>query len=105
MTLEQIVQQIEILSLKRDLFQNHQNNLTNKTFSSADLKTETLLSRDFSNENRAEINDVRKPEKIQQIIEDESPVPGARLGRDEDGNPAWYIEDPSNNGEYIKINV
>jgi amino acid adenylation domain-containing protein len=33
------------------------------------------------------------------------PVPGARLGRDEDGNPAWFIEDPNTIGEYIKVNV
>jgi acyl carrier protein len=31
------------------------------------------------------------------------PVPGARLGRDENGNPAWYIPDPSHNGNFIKL--
>jgi glutamate-1-semialdehyde aminotransferase len=31
------------------------------------------------------------------------PVPGARLGRDDDGNPAWYVEDASRPGEYTQV--
>lgn len=104
-SLEQIVQQIELLSQKIDLLQNQQNNWTNETFSSTGLKTESLVSIETKNENRIEKNEVVKQEKKQIIIADKSPVPGARLGRDEDGNPAWFIEDPSKNGEYIKINL
>jgi glutamate-1-semialdehyde aminotransferase len=33
------------------------------------------------------------------------PVDGARLGRDKDGNPAWFIEDSSKKGEYIKMHL
>lgn len=33
------------------------------------------------------------------------PVPGARLGRDEAGNPAWFIEDEHNKNNYIKIGL
>lgn len=33
------------------------------------------------------------------------PVPGARLGRDEKGNPAWFIEDANNKNKYVKINL
>ncbi|MFD1468692.1 polyketide synthase [Hymenobacter caeli] len=33
------------------------------------------------------------------------PVPGARLGRDRNGNPAWFIADPDHAGDYLKIEV
>jgi amino acid adenylation domain-containing protein len=31
-----------------------------------------------------------------------APVAGARLGRDRDGNPAWYVEDPQQPGRWVK---
>jgi len=31
------------------------------------------------------------------------PVSGARLGRDPEGNPAWYMPDPSRPGKYLKV--
>ena len=31
------------------------------------------------------------------------PVPGARLGRDPEGNPAWYAPDPEKPGKYVKV--
>ena len=31
------------------------------------------------------------------------PVPGARLGRDADGNPAWYVASPDKPGQYVKV--
>jgi len=31
------------------------------------------------------------------------PVPGARLGKDPDGNPAWYVEDPDRPGKYMRV--
>jgi glutamate-1-semialdehyde aminotransferase len=34
---------------------------------------------------------------------DEPPVPGARLGRDADGNPAWFIPNPSEPGKYMRL--
>ncbi|WP_300021541.1 non-ribosomal peptide synthetase/type I polyketide synthase [uncultured Maribacter sp.] len=33
------------------------------------------------------------------------PVPGARLGRDEKGQPAWYVEDASQESGYLKIDI
>jgi hypothetical protein len=36
---------------------------------------------------------------------DNPPIPGARLGRDENGNPAWYVQDPLNNSKYNKLDV
>jgi hypothetical protein len=31
------------------------------------------------------------------------PVPGARLGRDPHGNPAWFVPDPERPGRYLKL--
>ncbi|MBC7758690.1 MAG: aminotransferase class III-fold pyridoxal phosphate-dependent enzyme, partial [Phormidesmis sp. FL-bin-119] len=36
---------------------------------------------------------------------DVSPVPGAKLGRDGDGNPAWFIENPEQPGKYMEVNL
>ena len=33
------------------------------------------------------------------------PVPGARLGRDSTGNPAWFIANPNHAGEYLKVEI
>ena len=33
------------------------------------------------------------------------PKAGARIGRDENGNPAWFVEDPNHNGEYYLLKV
>ncbi|MBB2148390.1 polyketide synthase [Pedobacter gandavensis] len=32
------------------------------------------------------------------------PLTNARLGKDKDGNPAWFIEDEQNPGKYLQIN-
>ena len=31
------------------------------------------------------------------------PVPGAMLGRDPEGNPAWYVTDPERPGKYLMV--
>jgi glutamate-1-semialdehyde aminotransferase/acyl carrier protein len=33
------------------------------------------------------------------------PVPGARLGRDSSGNPAWYVPNPDEPGKYLKLDA
>ena len=33
------------------------------------------------------------------------PVKGAKLGMDENGNPAWFVADKKSNGEYLKIDL
>ena len=35
----------------------------------------------------------------------ESPFPGARLGRDKDGNPGWFISDTNNPGKYLQVKL
>ena len=32
------------------------------------------------------------------------PLPGARLGRDVDGKPAWFVANPSDPSKYLKVN-
>lgn len=34
---------------------------------------------------------------------DQPPVPGAKLGKDSSGNPAWFIQDPNQDGKYLQI--
>jgi hypothetical protein len=31
------------------------------------------------------------------------PVEGARMGRDQSGNPAWFVDDPEQPGQYLQI--
>ena len=31
------------------------------------------------------------------------PAPGARLGRDPSGNPAWFVPNPATPGQYVKF--
>jgi len=38
--------------------------------------------------------------KLQEV----PPVQGARLGRDKEGNPAWFITDPNRPGKYLQVN-
>lgn len=33
------------------------------------------------------------------------PAPGARLGRDKVGNPAWFIADPNQPGKYLQLEI
>jgi len=31
------------------------------------------------------------------------PVPGARLGREPDGRPCWFVPNPAQPGKYLKV--
>ncbi|HEX7756801.1 MAG TPA: hypothetical protein VF421_15720, partial [Niabella sp.] len=33
------------------------------------------------------------------------PVPGARLGKDRNGNPAWFVPDDTTPGKYLQISL
>ncbi|MEN0056340.1 MAG: aminotransferase class III-fold pyridoxal phosphate-dependent enzyme, partial [Mucilaginibacter sp.] len=35
----------------------------------------------------------------------EPPVPGAKLGRDREGNPGWFINDENNPGKYLQVKL
>lgn len=37
------------------------------------------------------------------VVPSQPPVPGARLGRDPQGRPAWFVPDPARNGAYMQV--
>lgn len=39
------------------------------------------------------------------INADNPPVAGARLGKDKEGNPAWFIKDPAQEGQYLQVEI
>ncbi|MGB3510895.1 MAG: aminotransferase class III-fold pyridoxal phosphate-dependent enzyme, partial [Microcoleaceae cyanobacterium] len=41
--------------------------------------------------------------EVNYAISDRPPQPGAKLGKDPQGNPAWYIPDPERPGKYLQI--
>ncbi|AHF14150.1 beta-ketoacyl synthase [Niabella soli DSM 19437] len=54
----------------------------------------------------SDVNANRKSDKNEGAIVMDStkpPMAGARLGRDRQGNPAWFIEDAGNPGNYIQL--
>ncbi|WP_348799928.1 amino acid adenylation domain-containing protein [Flavobacterium adhaerens] len=122
-SLEQIVQQIEALSQKIDQIQHQQNLLTEGKI--VNTKSEQL---EFALENILETNDSNRittsdviinetktdnqqlaesfiSEKKYTIMANEPPVQGSKLGRDEDGNPAWFIENSNQDGKFMKIKL
>ncbi|PAX59717.1 type I polyketide synthase [Brunnivagina elsteri] len=46
----------------------------------------------------AQENDISNPKR-----RNTPPQPGAKLGRDPEGNPAWYIPDPERSGKYLQV--
>jgi acyl transferase domain-containing protein len=42
-------------------------------------------------------------ERLNAANSSQPPVEGARLGKDEDGIPSWYVADPDRPGKYIKV--
>lgn len=69
------------------------------------ISVEKMLSAGFFTENKSETIKVNQPELKNTAIINEPPFPGARLGRDKEGNPAWFIADTTKNGEFVKINL
>jgi hypothetical protein len=43
------------------------------------------------------------PVNTASTLEDRPPQPGAKLGRDRQGNPAWFIPDPDRAGKYLQV--
>jgi len=119
-SLEQIVQQIQLLSQKIDQLQNYK---LNGNSSAVNTKTEDLDSIRFNVENEIEKNGFSKteksipkinghpifeapvPEKKYTIMANEPPVSGSKLGRDENGNPAWFVENSNQEGEFVKVQL
>jgi len=45
------------------------------------------------------------PRTVRNFSLENPPVPGAKLGRDENGNPAWFLEDVTQDNGYFKIDI
>ena len=45
----------------------------------------------------------RLPAQGMTVRSDEPPLPGARLGRDPQGRPGWFVPDPERAGKYLLI--
>jgi len=48
-------------------------------------------------------NDAKEPEQKIIPVKEAPPIPGARLGKDKDGNPAWFIAHPEHNGKFLQV--
>ena len=44
-----------------------------------------------------------KPVTVGPILAAKPPVPGARIGRDKQGNPAWFVLNPAQPGNYLQV--
>ena len=63
-----------------------------------------MVSAGFFNTNKSE--SIAPPSDVNNsVIINKPPVDGARLGRDKEGNPAWFVADPNKSGEYVKIDL
>lgn len=40
---------------------------------------------------------------VTRMAADSPPIPGARLGRDPDGTPAWFVNDPERPGKFLRL--
>lgn len=45
------------------------------------------------------------PRTVRNFSLENPPLPGAKLGRDENGNPAWFLEDVTQDNGYFKIDI
>jgi len=43
--------------------------------------------------------------QLQSFDPNTPPLPGARLGRDRDGSPAWFVPSPNEAGKYMKVHL
>jgi amino acid adenylation domain-containing protein len=64
-----------------------------------------MVTAGFFKNNRSESNNVNHLELNCDGIISKPPVYGARLGRDQEGNPAWFVADSIKTGEYVKISL
>lgn len=50
------------------------------------------------------IPEYENPEGQPAINLNTPPMPGAKLGKDKDGNPGWFVKDDKNPGKYLQVN-
>ncbi|TDO97047.1 polyketide synthase [Flavobacterium sp. 245] len=62
-----------------------------------------MVSAGFFTTNKSESISSKTPNNS--VVINKPPVNGAKLGRDKDGNPAWFIADSNKKGEYVKLDL
>jgi len=66
---------------------------------------EKMVTAGFFNNNSLESNSVKQSETTDNGVINKPPIYGAKLGRDKEGNPAWFVADSKKLGEYVMINL
>jgi hypothetical protein len=51
------------------------------------------------------IPDYQHPAVYENINLNQPPVPNAKLGKDKEGNPAWFVKDEKTPGKYLQVNT
>jgi len=64
-----------------------------------------MVSAGFFINNKTEVPTPKESNVNSAVISNQPPVQGAKLGRDRNGNPAWFVADSNKKGEYIKIDL
>jgi len=65
-----------------------------------------MVSAGFFTTNKSEVTIPKELNEKSAVIDSKNPpVEGAKLGRDRNGNPAWFVADSNKKGEYIKIDL
>ena len=96
-TLDSISKQLQLLSQQIEALK-----LTN----SETTAISTIRSQESTPEEVLGITDSDSISVAKQRITklNSSPIPGARLGKDKEGNPAWFVNDKNNKGKYLQVN-
>ena len=80
---------------------SHTRDDVNKIIAAFRESVKELIESGFLPSNRSSANPVK--EEFNPFME--SPFPGAKLGRDQDGNPGWFIVDTNNPGKYLQVKL
>ena len=65
--------------------------------------TEEMVAAGFFLDNTE--SNILKQSDSSSFLNKQPPISGAKLGKDKEGNPAWFVADSNKNGEYIKIDL
>lgn len=82
------------------LTDSHTKDDVDKIISAFRQSVEELVKAGFFPDNRSQHHTSKEAVSLT-----EPPFPGARLGRDKEGNPAWFINDVNNPGKYLQVKI
>ena len=108
-----LAEKLELLSQQIATLQNAQISLNNNPSGIHNIPSESLNTMgvtqhgglDTQNLLASQTPEAEPNKNNYTILSEQPPTAGAKLGRDEHGNPAWYVEDSNEKGRYIKINL